>query len=204
MRKTILNLALLCGALVGSGCSAGGGVSNANPNGGNGGNGGTGGGSFGGTGPGGFSGSVGGGMFVPGTGGGQMLNPDAACREYSERAEAPLGGKADVIFVLDNSGSMTEEAIAVQNNMNAFSQLIIGQGISANVVVISSGPNSAVAACAPNDWVCLIGAIALAFAGSNGVCIEPPLGMAGACPNGDDTNLTAGYMHWRQEVGSNN
>jgi hypothetical protein len=40
--------------------------------------------------------------------------------------------------------------------------------------------------------------------GSNGVCVEPPLGLPGACPNGDDTNLATGYMHWRQEVGSNN
>ena len=128
---------------------------------------------------------------------------DAACQAVVQQAEKIAGGKADIIFVLDNSGSMTEEAIAVQNNMNTFSNQITASGIDAHVVVISSGPPGGQAATCTNPldlacWAALISA----WGGSNGVCVEPPLGKQGACPAGDDTNLP-NYMHWRQEVGSN-
>jgi hypothetical protein len=90
--------------------------------------------------------------------------------------------------------------------MNRFSQQIAGQQIDAHVVVISSGPPTPPAGCDPNDPLgCLaMGIVGLVgtFTGANGVCVDPPLGMAGACPDGDDTNVPAGYMHWRQEVAS--
>jgi hypothetical protein len=127
---------------------------------------------------------------------------DGACKAVVQQAEKLAGGKADIIFVLDNSGSMTEEAIAVQNNMNTFSSQIAASGIDAHVVVISSGPPGGVAATCTNplDLACWAALIA-AWGDSNGVCVAPPLGAPGACPAGDDTNLP-NYMHWRQEVGS--
>src|SRR5688572_9835911 len=100
MRTNISSLVFLSGALAALGCSAssGTGTGNANGTGGN-----PGGGSFGGSSG---SGSGGIGTFMPGSGGGQALAPDAACRQHSEAAERQQGGRADVIFALDNSGSM--------------------------------------------------------------------------------------------------
>lgn len=121
---------------------------------------------------------------------GTSPGPDGGCAQVVQQAEKRTGGRADIIFVLDNSGSMTEETLAVQNNMNNFSSLIANAGIDAHVVIISSGPK-----CTNifdlNCWL-----------SGNGICLAPPLGLDGACPDGDDTNLAAGYMHWRQEVGS--
>jgi hypothetical protein len=125
-----------------------------------------------------------------------------ACKAVVQQAEKLSGGRADIIFALDNSGSMTEEALAVQNNMNTFSNQIAASGIDAHVVVISSGPPGGKAAPCTNflDPACWI-ALATGWGDSNGVCVEPPLGAQGACPAGDDTNLP-NYMHWRVEVGS--
>src|SRR5262249_14945341 len=66
--------------------------------------------------------------------------PDAPCKETTQQAEKQEGGKADIIFVLDNSPSMGEEVSAVQANMNTFSQQIEASKIDAHVVVISSPP----------------------------------------------------------------
>src|SRR5689334_11620055 len=54
-------------------------------------------------------------------------DPDAdegdACVSVSEGADV-LQVPSDIIFVVDNSGSMTEEAMLVQNEMNGFSAQI--------------------------------------------------------------------------------
>jgi hypothetical protein len=59
---------------------------------------------------------------------------------------------ADIIVVVDNSGSMDFEAGAVQDNLDAFSQQIVDSGIDVRVVLISSYPGD-----------------------GNGICIDPPL-----------------------------
>jgi hypothetical protein len=144
-------------------------------------------------------------LIDPGGGNTGGMGAGGECAGVTNRAEKQEGGKADIIFALDNSGSMFEEAIAVQVNMNTFSQLITDSQIDAHVVVISSGPPPPPASCAPDDWVCALGAIGsgvIALATGNGVCIDPPLGLPGACPDGDETNIPEGFMHWRQEVGS--
>jgi hypothetical protein len=142
------------------------------------------------------------GGFVLGSplGGGARNEPatDGGCQSTVNRAEKQSGGRADIIWVLDNSGSMTEEAAAVQAQMNTFSAFIAGTGIDVHVVVISSGPPPP--PCPPLDFIC---ELARGGSDSNGVCIAPPLGAPGACPAGDDTNFAAGYMHWLHEVGSN-
>lgn len=85
------------------------------------------------------------------------------CAAVSEAAElVPL--PADIVFVVDNSGSMQFEAGQVQARLNEFSTQIIDSGIDVHVVLISSYPNN-----------------------GYGICIDPPLG-AGGCPNAD-TNL---------------
>jgi len=102
---------------------------------------------------------------------------DSACVTAS--AESTLEKQpSDIVFILDNSGSMSLEASWVQQNMNGFSQQIAASGIDFHVVVISSYPGK-----------------------GNGVCIEPPLG-AGGCPTADSKPPT--FLHVDQTVGSTN
>lgn len=128
-------------------------------------------------------------------GGSTSVQADAACQQTVQQAEKRIGGRADIIFALDNSGSMIEENAAVQNNMNGFSTQITGSGIDAHVVMISAGPSSF-------DGACLTRILGGAAYG-NGVCIDQPLGLAGACPCADDTNMP-GYLHLFTPVDSHN
>jgi hypothetical protein len=100
----------------------------------------------------------------------------------------------DIIFAIDNSGSMTFEAQEVQDNMNAFATQIVNAGLDVRVVMISiGGPPVA----PPFPWE----------SGTNGVCIPPPLG-TGLCPFHLDANFIGedsnppGYQRVDDEVGS--
>lgn len=104
------------------------------------------------------------------------LDTGNECAAVSETAMVGIQ-PADIIVVVDNSGSMDLEAGFVQNNMNVFSSQIFLANIDAHVVLIS----------ATND------------ASDAGICLPQPLG-SGACP--DDTNLP-GYLHIPDGVGSN-
>ena len=86
---------------------------------------------------------------------------DEECAELSEQAE-PVPVPADIIVVVDNSGSMSFEASEVQARLNDFSAQIIASGVDVRVVLISSYPDE-----------------------GNGICIDPPLG-GGGCPDADD------------------
>jgi hypothetical protein len=114
-------------------------------------------------------------------GGGETTGSDDTngdeCAAISETADVGIQ-PADIIVVVDNSGSMEFEANAVQSNLNAFSSQIFLADIDYRVVLLSALP--------PDDA---------------GICVNPPLG-AGTCPN-DDTNLP-GYLHVDQGVGSEN
>lgn len=83
-----------------------------------------------------------------------------ACAEVKVEAEN-IKQPADIIFVIDNSGSMDFEEAAVQDNMNDFSSEIIASGIDAHVVLLSN----------------------------YNICIDPPLG-SGGCPNFDTKEPT--------------
>jgi hypothetical protein len=112
-------------------------------------------------------------------------DPDAeedpeACASVSEAADLAVV-PADIIFIVDNSGSMDEETLFVQTQMNGFSAQIEMSGIDHHVVLISAYPGQP-----GND---------------NGICIEAPLG-GGSCPE-DDNNLPV-YRHVDQKVGSHN
>src|SRR5262245_17184359 len=80
-----------------------------------------------------------------GTGGG--------CAETSSEAKVGFA-PADIIIAVDTSGSMGDEAQWTQANMNAMVQAIVGSGIDAHVVMISS----------------------------SAICVPAPLG-SGTCPN---------------------
>lgn len=83
---------------------------------------------------------------------------------------------ADIIVVVDNSGSMDAEAGFVQASMQPLSTQVFLAGIDAHVVLISADDTS-----------------------DAGICVPTPTG-SGACP--DDTNLP-GYLHVVDSVGSN-
>lgn len=85
---------------------------------------------------------------------------------------------ADIIVVVDNSGSMEFEANAVQAYLNMFSSQIFLANIDAHVVLLSSYPNV-----------------------GHGICLDPPLGNGG-CP-ADDNNPPL-YTHIPTEVDSTN
>jgi hypothetical protein len=78
------------------------------------------------------------------------LDPDSACA--SQSAEANIVKKpVDIIFVIDNSGSMTDDIIAVENNINDnFATIIEASGIDYRVIMIAKhGPAD------PNESICV-------------------------------------------------
>ena len=126
-----------------------------------------------------------GGLGVGGTGTSGTGGVDDVCAAVSQQAENKLQ-PADIVWAIDTSCSMTEENLAVQLNMNAFSQQIVASGIDTHIVVIAEYRNPF----CPPGFPC------------PGVCIEPPLG-SGGCPT-FDTNPDGGYWHLNQKVGSTN
>ena len=101
------------------------------------------------------------------------------CQGLSQAAENQVR-PVDIIWAIDNSCSMLDEAAAVQDNMNTFANAILSQGIDVHVAMISlDGPP-------------------LPF--HHGVCVPAPLG-SGSCPN--DSRMPV-YMRVDQEVDSNN
>lgn len=96
----------------------------------------------------------------------------ATVHETVERVPQP----ADILVVLDDSGSMSFEAGEIQDRMNDFSSQIVASGIDVRVVLVSSYPSR-----------------------GNGICIEPPLG-GGGCPLADDAPPT--FTHVDRLVGS--
>jgi hypothetical protein len=115
------------------------------------------------------------------------VGSDDSCAALSERAENERR-PADIIFAVDNSGSMDEEVGFVREQLNAFSQHIIHAGVDARVILISAAlaPGMAMPSIWDDDDQ------------DNGICIAAPLG-SGTCP--DDSNLP-GYLHVPEEVGS--
>ncbi|WP_437912337.1 hypothetical protein WME73_34645 [Sorangium sp. So ce302] len=107
-----------------------------------GGAGGAGGGGEGGAGGGGAGGDDGGmignGSSGANTGGSGPVTPDTAC--VATVAEATLTKRpVDIVFVIDNSPSMANEIISVQNNINESFASIIGEsGIDYRVIMISA------------------------------------------------------------------
>lgn len=104
------------------------------------------------------------------------LDDSGECASVTESADVGLQ-PADIIVVVDNSGSMEFEANAVQQSMNALSSQIFLANIDAHVVLLSAYPSS-----------------------SQGICVPVPLG-SGGCPK-DDTNLPS-FLHLPVSIGSN-
>ncbi len=116
----------------------------------------------------------GGGEFTAGgRGGGDGSTPCAAANVATQKA------KVDLIFVIDDSGSMTEEMNQIKTNVNTFAQTIGGSGLDYQVIFIVKRATSS---------------------GQTGnvICVPPPLGGANCGDNG------AIFHHINQDVQSNN
>ncbi len=111
-----------------------------------------------------------------GGGGSESSTGDDACTSVPVMSDVDRQ-PADILIVVDNSGSMDFEAAAVQANMNAFSTQMVAAEIDPHVVLISSYPGN-----------------------GKGICIDPPLG-SGSCP-ADDNNPPL-YTHIDRLVESN-
>jgi len=120
----------------------------------------------------------------PGDGG---LTEDSAC--VSQSSEATLVKKpVDIIIVIDNSGSMSNEIIGVQNNINQnFAQIIEQSGLDYRVILIGKHGKAV-----PDE----------------SVCIEAPLSgiPAGGCatPPANPVNNPGKFYHYNTEIDSHN
>jgi hypothetical protein len=108
-----------------------------------------------------------------------LVDPEAVCATQSARAERGPSKQVDIIFVVDNSGSMSDEIAAIRDNINRnFAALVQDSGVDFRVILLS-----------------------LYGTGGTTICIEPPL--AGA-PCGDGLYATNGdaFFHYNVEVAS--
>ena len=122
----------------------------------------------GGSGPSGGSGAV----VQLSDGGTKPLDPDAACEGVSQQAEDRFQ-PADIVWAIDTSGSMIEEALAVQDNINAFSQQIVASGIDVHVVMLAG----------------------YQFLILPGICVPGPLGSGFCPPQNTDSNPPHFFHH---------
>ncbi len=83
------------------------------------------------------------------------------CNEIVDTADIGVRPQ-DIIFAVDTSGSMIQEAGFVQAQMNSFSIQIDAANVDARIILLAEYP----------------------FFVGPGVCIDPPLG-SGGCPNSD-------------------
>ncbi len=166
--------AALLAALLTAGCNCGGDVGPGDGDGGTGGNG-SDGGVNGDGGTGGNNGSDAG-TNLP-------FPKEEACETLSD--EASLTKKpVDIIVVIDNSGSMTEEAQAVENNINAnFGQIIEQSGIDYRVIMIAAHGSAS---------------------GDQSVCIRAPLSGTNCSPIPAAPVNGARFFQYDTEIGSTN
>ncbi|HEY8380471.1 MAG TPA: hypothetical protein VIK91_28510 [Nannocystis sp.] len=123
--------------------------------------------------------------------------PDNGCSEACEilptscgvqQAEAELIPRpVDIIITIDNSGSMDQEIIGVQNNINVnFSSIIEASGLDYRVIMVSRHGSAA---------------------SSDSVCIEAPLSgiPKGGCANPPSKPVnTEHFFHYSVEIASTN
>ncbi len=106
--------------------------------------------------------------------------PDAACGDdrYTARVEEK---PVDIIFVIDNSGSMDDEIVGVQNNINAnFAQIIETSGIDYRVIMISRHGR----------------------ASSNDICVSSPLSGTNCSPVPDNPVNGPRFFHYDYGISS--
>ncbi len=118
--------------------------------------------------------------------GGLFSDPFVDCVALTETA-ANTRGPADVLIAIDNTPSMYNEIEELRANMNRFSEMVGRGGLDLHIVLISCFTEQCLR---QRNW--------------HTICIDPPLGVAGACSelgNLDDSNLP-GFLHVDETVES--
>lgn len=107
--------------------------------------------------------------------------PDEACAN-DEAVATVVSKPVDIIFVIDNSGSMTGEIVAVEDNINAnFAQIIGNSGIDYRIIMVARHGNAD-----PDE----------------SICIEMPLSGHGCSPVPGAPVNTSNFYHYSVEIGS--
>ena len=115
------------------------------------------------------------------------LNPDSACATQSSTATL-VKKPVDIIVLIDNSSSMTQEIVGVQSNINKnFATILDASGLDYRVILVANhGP----------------------AVGQQSVCVEAPLSgiPAGGCavPPAQPVNNAGKFYHYSTEIGSTN
>ncbi len=105
---------------------------------------------------------------------------DGACAQDSAQAVA-INKPVDIIFVVDNSGSMTDEIVAIQDNINTqFAAIIAASGIDYRIIMIATFGEAI-----PNE----------------SICISTPLS-GNTCGPAVAPVATATFKHYSIEIGS--
>jgi hypothetical protein len=108
-----------------------------------------------------------------------LVQPGAECAQKTVRATRGRAKPVDVVFVIDNSGSMVEEIAAVQENINRdFAAIIAESGVDYRVILLS-----------------------LYGVGGTSICISPPLA-GSACEAGVAATASETFHHYSVEIGS--
>jgi len=90
-----------------------------------------------------------------------VVSEERACAMQSTTAEPGIDKQVDILFIIDNSGSMSEEIAAIRRNINqSFAAIVEESGVDYRVLVLSQYGD-----------------------GQTAVCIEPPLA-GGPCQDG--------------------
>jgi len=97
------------------------------------------------------------------------FDPNAACATATANAQV-ASRPVDIVWVIDNSSSMEPAITAVQQGLNAFSQLVASKMLDYRIVMLSlrSKSNPTMVG-GDNRW---------------GVCVPPPLAGGNDCENG--------------------
>ena len=120
------------------------------------------------------------------------INKCAGVTEDAQSVRLP----ADIIIAVDNSGSMIEEVGFVRENLNRLLERV--GDLDVHIVLISARNGDAV----PHNLDQLgdrIGDIITSL--TPGICVDPPLGKEGACPDNDESNPPK-FKHIDHIVGS--
>jgi hypothetical protein len=108
---------------------------------------------------------------------------DEACA-LDEAEAVSISKPVDIIFVVDNSGSMGGEILGIQNNINTqFAQIIAASGIDYQIIMVAQHGD---------------------YNGPESICISSPLSGHSCTPIPGQPTLTNTFKHYSDEIGSTN
>jgi hypothetical protein len=118
---------------------------------------------------------------------GGAINIDDACVNYQARAEL-VEQPVDIIFVLDNSGSMDEELAAVEANINLnFAAILLNSQVDYRVILISRHRSEA-----REDG----------NSASTSVCVSSPLSGLASCEDAEEPVFSERFYQYSTKIES--